>query len=137
MNEHRFLLDRSLGGRLVATTLREAGWDAITLAQRFGDVDAQRMSDEEWIGTGTREGYVLLTKDGRVASRPLEAQAIYMHDARVFALPRADMTGPAMAQAFVQATAAIMRCCSREQGPFVMVVRDGRLRRKRLVYPAS
>lgn len=136
MTEHRFLLDRSLGGRIVVTSLLEAGWDATTLAQRFGDVEAQQMSDEAWIGTGAMEGYVLLTKDSRVATRPLEAQAIYMHDARVFALPRADMTGQAMAQQFVQATDAIMRCCSREPGPYVMVVSDGRLRRKHLGYPA-
>lgn len=56
MTRHRFLLDRSLGGRVVATALIEAGWDATTLAQRFGDVEAQRMSDEEWIGMGTKEG---------------------------------------------------------------------------------
>lgn len=77
-----------------------------------------------------------LTKDSRVATRPLEAQAIYMHDARVFALPRADLTGHDMAQAFMQTTEAIMRCCSREPGPYVMVVSNGRLRRRRLVYPA-
>jgi hypothetical protein len=87
----RFLLDRSVGGRLLVTRLRDAGWDARTLAEEYGDARAQAMRDEEWIADGTRSGYVLLAKDHRVASRPLEAQAIYMHEARVVAFARGEL----------------------------------------------
>lgn len=63
----RFLLDRSLGQRSLVTRLRDAGWDASTLAEQFGDARAQSMRDEEWIGEGTLLGFVLLAKDHKIA----------------------------------------------------------------------
>lgn len=68
MQDARFLLDRSVGGRILIARLRSAGWDARTLAEQYGDERAQRMRDEEWIAEGTRSGFVLLAKDHRVAT---------------------------------------------------------------------
>jgi len=51
--------------------LRDAGWDARTLAEEYGDAAAQSMRDEDWIEAGTRAGYILLARDHHVAMRPL------------------------------------------------------------------
>lgn len=57
-----------------------------TLADEYGDERAQRMRDEEWIGAGATAGYFLVA-DHR-ATRPLEAYAIYAHDAKVLVFAR-------------------------------------------------
>ncbi len=95
MDGCRFLLDRSVGGRLLIARLA-SGWDAVTLAEQFGDERAQRMADEEWIAAGTRAGFVLLAKDHRIASRPLEALAVHVNDARVVTFARGELTAAQM-----------------------------------------
>jgi hypothetical protein len=130
----RFLLDRSVGGRLLVTRLRTAGWDARTLAEEYGDERAQAMRDEEWIAAGTRAGYVLLAKDHRVASRPLEARAVYMNEARVIAFARGELTARAMGDLCLEHERAIHRLAT-VAPPFVMSLGERGLRRKRLNYP--
>lgn len=130
----RFLLDRSVGGRLLVRRLREAGWDARTLAEEYGDDRAQRMRDEEWIAAGTRSGFLLLAKDHRVASRPLEAQAIYMNDARVIAFARGEITAGAMGDLCLEHERSIHRLVQASP-PFVMSLSERGVRRKRLNFP--
>jgi len=130
----RFLLDRSVGGRLLVARLRDAGWDVRTLAELYGEHRSQTMKDEEWIGEGTRAGFVLLAKDHRVATRPLEAQAIYMHDARVIAFSRGDLTAAAMGDLCLEHERAIHRVAS-VAPPFVMSLSSQGLRRKHLNVP--
>ncbi|SFG00869.1 hypothetical protein SAMN05216329_3585 [Curtobacterium sp. YR515] len=131
MSQARFLLDRSVGGRLLIARLREGGWNARTLAEEYGDDRAQRMPDEEWIAEGTRSGYVLLAKDHRVATRPLEARAIYVHDARVVTFARGELTALEMGDLCMRHERAIHRL-AQVQPPFVMALSETGLRRKRL-----
>lgn len=130
----RFLLDRSLGQRKLVARLRDAGWEATTLAEVFGDDRAQRMSDEEWISAGTKSGFVLMAKDHRVASRPLEARAIYMSDARIVAFARGDLTADQMGDLCMEYSAAIHRLAA-VHPPFVFSLAQHGLRRKRLNWP--
>lgn len=89
------------------------------------------MPDEEWIAEGTRSGFVLLAKDHRVATRPLEAQAIYVHDARVVTFARGELTALEMGDLCLRHEAAIHRL-AQLQPPFVMALSETGLRRKRL-----
>lgn len=134
MGECRFLLDRSVGGRLLVARLRAAGWDAVTLAEYFGDERAQGMADEEWIAAGTQAGFILLAKDHRIASRPLEAQAVHVNDARVVTFARGELTAAQMGDLCLRHEAAIHRL-ARVQPPFVMALTEAGLRRKRLNAP--
>lgn len=134
MSGARFLLDRSLGQRKLLMILRNAGWAATTLAEEFGDSTAQQMRDEEWIGEGTRAGFVLLAKDHHLASRPLEARAIYMHDARVVAFARGHLTAEAMGDLCLLNAARIQRLAT-VNGPFVFSLSANGLRRKHLNWP--
>lgn len=134
MTAARFLLDRSVGGRLLVNRLRSAGWDARTLAEEYGDSRSQAMHDEEWISSGTRAGFILLAKDHRVATRPLEALAIYLNDARVIAFARGDLTAAAMGDMCLAHERAIHRLAS-VQPPFVFSLGASGLRRKHLNAP--
>lgn len=97
VDEPRFFLDRGLGSQIVPTALRARGWSLTTMDERYGADRSQAVGDEEWISDAADRGEILLCKDRAVARNVAEARAIYMHDARVFALARADLTGPAMA----------------------------------------
>ena len=131
MSSARFLLDRSLGGKVLVARLREAGWDARTLAEEYGDTRAQVMRDQAWIAEGTRAAYILLAKDHRIASRPLEAQAVYLNDARVIAFSRGDLTGRQMGDICLAHERAIHRLAS-VNPPFVFSLSASGLRRKHL-----
>lgn len=130
----RFLLDRSLGQRSLVSLLRDAGWDASTLAEQFGDARAQSMRDEEWIGEGTLLGFVLLAKDHKIATRPLEAHAIYHHDARVIVFARGDMTARQMGDLCLEHSEKIHQVAL-ARGPFVYSIAAHGLARKRLNAP--
>lgn len=130
----RFLLDRSLGQRVLAARLRDAGWDVRTLADEYGDERAQRMRDEEWIGAGATAGYFLVAKDHRIATRPLEAYAIYAHDAKVLVFARGDLTSAQMGDHCLEYSDKIHRLAA-ARGPFVYSLAVHGLARKRLAAP--
>lgn len=63
-------------------------------------------------------------------------QVIYMTSARVFALSRANLTGPDMAQWYVTGEAKIVAAALGASGPYVMSVNSSYgLRRVKLAYP--
>lgn len=84
----RFFIDRALGAHLVPSALRRAGWSIVTMRERYGESLGQAVRDPVWIREATQAGECILTKDARVATRPAEAQTIYMCDARVFAFAK-------------------------------------------------
>ncbi|MBV0896101.1 hypothetical protein [Microbacterium sp. NC79] len=134
MQAAQFLLDRSVGGAKLVTRLREAGWDAATLAEQFGDQRAQQMRDEEWIREGTARGFILLSKDHRIALRPLEAEAVYVNDARLIAFARGDMTAETMGDLCIRYEASIFRLAV-ARAPFVFSLGQAGLKRKQLHRP--
>src|SRR6266849_239867 len=97
----RFFLDRGLGARIVPRALRLAGWMLETMDERYGQAASQKIPDIQWIEEATSAGDVLLCKDLAIARNILEAQVVYMTSARAFALSKADLTGPDMAQWFL------------------------------------
>lgn len=132
MAEARFLLDRSVGGRLLVARLRDAEWDVRTLAEEYGNGRAQAMRDEEWIAAGTHAGPILLTKDHRVASRPLEALAIVRNAARVVAIARGNLTAQMMGDLGPTHEQAIHRLALKEP-PFVYSLGRAGLTPNRLI----
>lgn len=132
----RFFLDRGLGSIVVPRALRAAGWTLETMDERYGANQSQRIQDTQWIEEATLAGDILLCKDLAIAQNPLEAQAIYMNSARVFALSNAAITGPTMAQWYLDNEAKIVRTSLRAKGPYVMAVNPTYgLRRVKLGYP--
>lgn len=134
--DERFFIDRALGAHLVPSALRRAGWNIVTMRERYGEAPGQTVSDPVWIREATASGECILTKDARVATRPAEAQTIYMCDARVFAFAKADLTADQMIAVLLTQADAIRRWATRTPGPLVAALRsDLSIQRRRLNYP--
>jgi hypothetical protein len=104
--------------------------------ERYGADQSQNIQDTRWIEEATLAGDVLLCKDLAIAQNPLEAQVVYMTSARVFGLSNASITGPMMAQLYMDNEAKIVKAASGAAGPYVMAVnRAYGLRRAKLAYP--
>lgn len=136
MASERFFIDRSLGAKLIPSALRTAGWNIITMRERYGETTGQTLSDTEWVRDAAVAGDAILTKDDRVATRPAEARTIYMCDARVFAFIKADLTAPQMIDILLEHAEPIHRWATRTPGPYVASLRHGQpIRRRHLNYP--
>jgi hypothetical protein len=104
--------------------------------ERYGPMVSQKISDTQWIEEATLASDVLLCKDLAIAHHVLEAQVVYMTSARVFALSKADLTGPDMARWFLAGEAKVVAAALKADGPYVMAVNlSYGLRRVKLAYP--
>jgi PIN like domain len=132
----RFFLDRGLGAYVVPGALRAAGWMLETMDERYGADQSQNIQDTQWIEEATLADDVLLCKDLAIAQNPLEAQVVYRTSAQVFGLSNASITGPMMAQWYLDNEARIVRTALRAAGPYVMAVNPAYgLRRAKLAHP--
>ncbi|UOW01606.1 hypothetical protein [Agrococcus sp. SCSIO52902] len=122
MTALQFFADRNLGDHVVPEALRLRGWQVVTLRERYGSADAQRLADVDWIRDAAEAGEVLLTADKAVAKRPLEAQAVIGASARVFALGTSKLTGPQQAERYLENESAIFKRARRSGGPWVISV---------------
>ncbi len=125
----RFFVDRSLGSHIVPDALRVAGWMLETMDERYGNDASQFIQDIQWIEEAAERGDVMLCKDLRVATNPLEADAVHRVSARVFGLARRDVDGPTMARCFLDNEQRIFRMARRAEGPYVVSVSGNGLRR--------
>ena len=94
------------------------------MRERYGVVSAQALADIDWIRDATAEGEVLLTADKAIAKRPIEARAVIVAGARVFALGTNQLTGPQKARRFLDHERAILRRATRQAGPYVVSVSE-------------
>ncbi|MFC4035966.1 toxin-antitoxin system, toxin component, PIN family protein [Streptomyces polygonati] len=81
---HEFFLDRNLG-RKVADELRALGWAVHRIGEVF-PADAQDIPDPEWIAHGLDQGWIPLSKDGRIKTRDREIQPVFDRSAVLFYL---------------------------------------------------
>lgn len=130
----RFFLDRGVGSRIVPAGLRAAGWIVTTMDERYGREASQAVADTTWIRDASQAGEVVITKDRAIAKRPLEAEAIYYSEARVFAIASAQITGPEQLERLLSNASRIERL-SIQPGPWVFGVYADDVRRLRLRYP--
>jgi hypothetical protein len=126
----RLFLDRSVGTRMIATALREAGIDVETIVDRYGD-EAPRVADARWISDATAAGRLLLGADLRIRYRTVERLALCRAGGRYLAYPSGNLTAPQMVDRLLRHLADVERLTA-EPGPFVFHVTDGGLVRMRL-----
>jgi len=100
--------------------------------ERYGVHGSQDIKDVQWIEEATEHGDVLLCKDLKIASNPLEAAVIYRVSARAFGLARRDIVGPSMVSCLLDNEQRIFRMARRAVGPYVVSVSGNGLRRVRL-----
>ena len=113
-----FFVDASLGGKVVAQALRDAG----AKIEIHDDHFAQGTPDEEWLQeVGVRQ-WVVLTKDERIRYHNLARTALLNANVRAFVLTAKNLRGQENAEIFVKALPRINRLLSRHQGPFLAKV---------------
>ncbi len=113
-----FVLDEALGRNIVAGALRAAGLRIEILTDHY----AAGTPDAVWLPEIGRRGWVLLTKDKRIRSRPAEVVALIAGDVRAFCLTGGEMRGEAMARAFLAAMPRIRSLVDAHAGPLVATV---------------
>lgn len=109
-----FFIDRSLGKKIIAERLREAG---ITV-EIHDDHFPQDALDQEWLAEIGKRGWIVLTKDDRIRYRPAELAAYRIHKARVFIFGSGEMKAQEMAGAVAKAMPKILRLVKRTPPPF-------------------
>lgn len=110
-----FLLDRALNPRL-AQVLRDAGFKAVHLREAVGEERASQMLDPEVFSYAHEHGYVILTKDAKMARRPNEVREILDRQLHVFSLAKANQPLAAEAYTFGRHILQVVRHCKPE-GP--------------------
>ena len=124
-----FFVDRCLG-KSVGIALRDAGLNIEFHADHFAD-DAD---DETWISDVGQRGWVVLTKDKAIRTRPVELRAVEAAKVRVFNLSGGNLTGAEMARIFVDNRLKIGRFIKNHPAPFIARVSASGVA---LVYPAG
>jgi hypothetical protein len=124
-----FLADRNLGKRVV-NALRATGETVHTLADVFGEEQAQQVDDVSWIARAGSEGWIALTKDKHIRHVTIERDAVHEHNVVIFALANANLGFAEMAGALLTAMPAIHQVHADEPGGSIWVVqRDGAIER--------
>jgi hypothetical protein len=119
-------LDRSLGAVQVPALLRQAGLTLTTLREHYGQPQDQGVSDEEWIKLTAKHGWISFHKDAAIRRNLVERQTVIYHSARMFCVPRADITAADLAARFIDNIAAIA-AASRGDGPLIYSVQAHRI----------
>lgn len=121
MNEI-FFIDRCLGKKL-ADTLRNVGAEV----QIHDDNFSQDINDEDWLRIVGERNWVVLTKDKKIATRPLELLAVAQGNVRLFAFVDGDVPGVVVAQAFVNALQNMQGFIRGNPAPFIAKVHQSGL----------
>jgi predicted nuclease of predicted toxin-antitoxin system len=109
-------LDRSLGKQVIATALRNAGFQVEVHDDRFS-TDAK---DQEWLTEAGRNGWVVLTKDKKIKYRMVELAAVVAAGAKVFTLTAGSVQGFEMADIFVKAMPKIKAYVEANTPPYIV-----------------
>jgi hypothetical protein len=112
-----FFVDRSLGKSIVEG-LRAAGLSIHSMAEVYGEKQAQRLADEVWLRDAGESNWIVLTKDDAIRRRPGERDAMIDAAVRVFCLTTAQLRGAEQTERFVQNRYRIIRQ-ARKPGPYI------------------
>lgn len=126
----RLFIDRSVGRLRVPHLLRAAGLDVLHLSEHYGESQAQRVRDVDWLAEVGRHGWAVLMKDARIRRDPAERAALVSAGVRAFVLGKG--TGDQQAERVLANLAAMSRACASSSGPFVLRIHPSRLERLRL-----
>src|ERR1700710_2234907 len=116
-NPPEFFVDRSLG-RSIVEGLRAADLTVHSMADIYGEKQAQRLADETWLRDAGKNNWIVLTKDDAIRRRPAEREALIDAAVRVFCLTTAQLQGSEQTERFSQNRNRILRQAKRP-GPYI------------------
>lgn len=121
-----FLVDRSLGRKIVVGALREAGERVEALDDHF----PQNAPDTEWLLEAGNRHWIVLSKDLAIRRNAYERELLLGAGVRAFILARQDLSGQEMAKLFVDSLSAMRRRIARDAAPFIYgISRGGQFKR--------
>ncbi|MFM7578934.1 MAG: hypothetical protein ACKO5Q_18625 [Microcystaceae cyanobacterium] len=94
-----FFIDRCLGKHPIQEFLREMG----VRIEIHDDHFPQNTLDQDWLPIIGERGWIILTKDSRIARNTLERQAVARANLRMFTLASKNLSGEETAIAFREA----------------------------------
>jgi hypothetical protein len=121
-------VDRSLGAIQVPALLRAASIVLTTMREHYGEIRAQAVTDHEWIALTAQRGWIAFHKDDSIRRNEVERQTVVDTGARMFCVPRADLTASDLAGRYIDNLAAITRAAE-SAGPFIYLVYNDRIER--------
>ncbi|WP_017305046.1 hypothetical protein [Spirulina subsalsa] len=113
-----FFLDRCLGKHPIIEILRSTG----VAVEVHDDHFPQNAQDVEWIPEIGRKGWVVLTKDERIARNLIERRAIAYANIRMFTLVSKQLSGEETAIAFQDALQSMLKFIEKNKAPFIAKV---------------
>lgn len=113
-----FFVDRSLGRRVVAQSLRDAG----ARVEVHDDHFPENATDVDWITGAGQRNWIVLSKDEQIRRNPLERDAIEQARVKAFFLTQQGLSGPEMGEIFVRALPGMVRRATRQPGPFIYTI---------------
>ncbi|QDU87491.1 hypothetical protein Pla175_08530 [Pirellulimonas nuda] len=117
-----FFIDQSIGAKVLHHALMRLGARVRIHDHHFG----QGTPDEEWLSKVGEKGWVVLTQDEHILTRPIEVEALFRANTHVFVLRGKNLNGQEIADAFCKALPDMTALASAKQPPFLArVTRDG------------
>lgn len=110
-----FFIDRCLGSVRLAAALRQSGITVEIHDDHFPK-DAQ---DEDWLPEVGKRGWIVLTKDSRIAKRTSERLAVASANIRMFVLASQNLPGQDMVEVFRKAFMAMQAFTRKNPSPFI------------------
>ncbi|GAA1885476.1 hypothetical protein [Lapillicoccus jejuensis] len=120
-------IDRSLGAVQLPRALRAAGIELTTMREHYGESLAQATADPDWIALTAERGWIGFHKDAAIRRNDLERAAVRSTGARLFCVPRADITADELAARYLNNIAAIVRA-AQQPGPYIYGVYTDEIR---------
>lgn len=127
MLPHVFV-DRSLGALQVPRFLRAAGIELTTMREHYGEEVGQRVDDIDWLIEIADREWIGFWKDAAINRNEAERETVIARGARLFVVPRADVTAAEVAARFTNNLDAITTAAA-EPGPFIYSVQLNRIER--------
>ncbi|MEO0348797.1 MAG: hypothetical protein AAF282_01965 [Cyanobacteria bacterium P01_A01_bin.15] len=113
-----FFIDRCLGSVRLAKAFRASG---ITI-EIHDDHFSQDAKDEDWLPEVGKRGWIVLTKDSRIAKRTSERLAVANANIRMFVLASQNLPGPDMIEVFLKAFMKMQAFSREHPSPFIAKV---------------
>lgn len=125
-----FLVDRSLGRRIVPGRVRALGYECQTLADFYGSEQAaQDALDDQWLTDAADSGLIILTRDGQLYINEHERRLVEEHRHRIFWIGPKKGPGDAWADRFEEFHERIVEYAEKNAGPYVEKVHHDGLQR--------
>lgn len=107
--------------------LRAAGITLTTMREHYGEALGQMTVDPDWIALTAERGWIGFHKDAAIRRNDRERQSVIDNRARLFCVPRADITADQLAARYLNNLASIARA-AQQPGPYIYGVYPHQIR---------